>query len=424
MGRILVVIGNFHPRPSSVVVAASPLFAALRAAGHELEFVTNRTDPSWPRQDVVDGWPVTRIDDVRVLNVHRVASELSAARTVPSRGIAQVRGTLSKALNYARYAVVTQEPGTGGWDRRATLEAMLRLHRGNPFDAVLSVSQPYVTHYLAEQFLDRSGADIPWFMHHFDPFSMNRAATPNPAKRRYLLRDELRMLDRCTRAFVTPELKAYLDGTPIRRYADKLVPLAYASMTEHRYAGPHPPVSSGPATCFFAGTLYQGIRSPDYAIDVFARAGTDIELHLMTNYVVPQSIRASAGNLRISSFRPREQMLEVLERADILVNIGNTVEYQIPAKLFEYFGTGKPVIHVSKFAGDPCLSYVTRYPAALVVDELRGDRLGDASAIREFCARYRGTRSSFAEVRAALPECDSVAVCERYVRVICDALTG
>ena len=54
------------------------------------------------------------------------------------------------------------------------------------------------------------------------------------------------------------------------------------------------------------------------------------------------------------------------------MNLGNAVSNQIPSKLFEYFGTGKPILHLSPRADDAVLPYLQRYPLALVLSEQEG----------------------------------------------------
>jgi hypothetical protein len=53
----------------------------------------------------------------------------------------------------------------------------------------------------------------------------------------------------------------------------------------------------------------------------------------------------------------------------IFWSIRNSVEFQIPGKIFEYMSTGKPILHFSKFSEDPAITYLKRYPKALIINE-------------------------------------------------------
>ena len=57
-------------------------------------------------------------------------------------------------------------------------------------------------------------------------------------------------------------------------------------------------------------------------------------------------------------------------RADVLVNIGNRLPLQIPGKLFEYFGAGRGILHLSPREPDES--------ARLVLERKRGWVVRDA----------------------------------------------
>ena len=60
------------------------------------------------------------------------------------------------------------------------------------------------------------------------------------------------------------------------------------------------------------------------------------------------------------------------KNADILVSLGNFYDNQMPSKLFVYFGSGKPVLHLAVSESDPTLPYLARYPLALVLHRSEG----------------------------------------------------
>jgi glycosyltransferase involved in cell wall biosynthesis len=55
-----------------------------------------------------------------------------------------------------------------------------------------------------------------------------------------------------------------------------------------------------------------------------------------------------AGNLiRVSGYLPHEAVMELLEAADVLVNVGDAGgSVQVPAKVYEYLGLERPILHV------------------------------------------------------------------------------
>lgn len=98
-----------------------------------------------------------------------------------------------------------------------------------------------------------------------------------------------------------------------------------------------------------AGRVY-AYRDPIGLIDaVAACAGVRLTL------IVPDppqadiaaSVERAGDRVRVVGALPHAAVLDALERADILVNFGNAgPSVQIPARLFEYLGIERPILHV------------------------------------------------------------------------------
>ena len=101
--------------------------------------------------------------------------------------------------------------------------------------------------------------------------------------------------------------------------------------------------------------------------------------------------------------------------AQVLLNIGNLAENQLPSKIFEYFATGKPVLHLSMTDNDPALPWMERYPLALVLR--RGDDEAPAR-LAAWLAQTAGKRLDFAQVAALFPEVCPDAVARQFLDVL------
>ena len=60
---------------------------------------------------------------------------------------------------------------------------------------------------------------------------------------------------------------------------------------------------------------------------------------------------------------PPDEAAALENRADVLVSLGNTYDNQMPSKLFGYFATGKPVLHLAVSENDPTLPSSGALPA-------------------------------------------------------------
>ena len=106
----------------------------------------------------------------------------------------------------------------------------------------------------------------------------------------------------------------------------------------------------------YAGRLY-GYRDPAPLLRGVA-ASDGVRLTLVVPDPPPtddaETVAATAGGrLRVLGPQPHARVLRMLERADVLVNLGDRGQpVRTPAKLFEYFGIERPILHVHSEGAD------------------------------------------------------------------------
>ena len=107
----------------------------------------------------------------------------------------------------------------------------------------------------------------------------------------------------------------------------------------------------------YIGSFYPGVREPHSLLSlvreiVERRKGLveSLEVHI---YGETRTVRETfdefmvLGNmLHLHGPTSHDVVKQVLEQADVLVNIGNNTAYQLPSKLVEYISTGKPLINI------------------------------------------------------------------------------
>lgn len=181
----------------------------------------------------------------------------------------------------------------------------------------------------------------------------------------------------------------------------------------------------------FLGSTYVDIRSPDYCYALLHRvleAYPGIEIKFVGP--VYGSLSATAKNfenLLGPSFKRRERVSAVdadqlMNEADFLVNIGNTVQNQMPSKIFEYFSTGKPIINFYKISECPTLNYTYKYPYCLNIPEFRPIDDNLVSEFIRFCSLNFGKRLTYTQVRSIFPDSTVEAVGAKFKVIIGNVL--
>ncbi len=145
----------------------------------------------------------------------------------------------------------------------------------------------------------------------------------------------------------------------------------------------------------FCGWLYSGIRSPEYFLNIVSRLDEKYRITFMGRECDKLSerfeIKTKAEIITLPQ-QPYEKALEAMEKADILVNIGNSVPVHMPSKTLEYINTGKPFVNFYKMEDCPTLYYSERYPLCLNLYEGDGDIENAVKKFTSFCESKKGER--------------------------------
>ena len=119
----------------------------------------------------------------------------------------------------------------------------------------------------------------------------------------------------------------------------------------------------------YCGSLYADIRSPEYLYELVKKSGNP-NLHITIVGGVYGSF-SDEFNAKYTDFIKqhvtligkvsKEKAREYLNVADIVVNIGNTINNMLPSKVLECISTGKRVLNLCQIENCPSLPYFEKY---------------------------------------------------------------
>lgn len=137
----------------------------------------------------------------------------------------------------------------------------------------------------------------------------------------------------------------------------------------------------------FVGSMPNNIRNPKAIIDIISKLqGIDYKLELIgsSDYLSYLEMIASGDKrIKIEGVVSHDEALAKIHNADFLLNIGNSLSYMVPCKIFEYMSYGKPIISSYRIDDDPCLPYLSKYDNCLLIDE-REDEKDNILKLKEF----------------------------------------
>ena len=119
----------------------------------------------------------------------------------------------------------------------------------------------------------------------------------------------------------------------------------------------------------YTGSFYSFRKSGELLAAVAAVPGVRLNI---ASVVVPEDViaasRRAPQSVRLLGFLRHTQALELQQLADVVVNIANEDPCQVPGKLFEYFGSQRPILHLASSSEDASAGMILMYRRGWVCD--------------------------------------------------------
>ena len=252
------------------------------------------------------------------------------------------------------------------WSFLASRKAM-KLHRRNPFDAMISISPSMASHWTAYRIKKRFPA-IRWLAKFQDPFIDNPFRRSHRSLDKYERALERNVFHAADRISANTNTVCEIWRSRYPEIADNFV-VTWGGYDPDEVIEPLPQPKHEGLLLRHVGTIYAG-RRPDKLIESLDRLTQSgeirpgsmtlelIGLSDLSGFIQPNAIdRLIAGGwLRVGSeYIPRAEALRAAEESDALLLLdiapGNT-KLQVPAKLFDYIRIGRPILAFTA-AGSP-----------------------------------------------------------------------
>ncbi|MEQ1747501.1 MAG: glycosyltransferase, partial [Saprospiraceae bacterium] len=270
------------------------------------------------------------------------------------------------------------------------------LLKAQPFDAVVSVSLPFTGHLVGWHAKNLAPA-LRWLADIGDPFTIQ----PKPPNNDFLYgriskRLERAVLEKADTVAVTNTgaVRAYREQ--FGEVAEKLrvVPPAWRQAIspkslEHwalnsKMSNVQCSISNVQVHLGFFGALYAPTRTPDVFLGLLQKTYStrpDLFGRLYAHFygdVFPEFFEklTNTPGVVLHGLCSRADAEAAMQQMNILVNIGNTTDYQLPSKVVDYLAVGKPVLHLSYVERDPFLDFWGDVPELLAL-RVRDGRIAD-----------------------------------------------
>lgn len=382
--KLLIIMHEFTPARSPRAYRWGAIAEQLARDGHQIDVVCS-WKPGLPRHE---SGPVCveRVGDRLAAHLRQQLAKppsAGASRPWQSDPIAPPRASLlAKAAAFAYYRLwkLVYWPDAQCLFMPPALRAARRLLSAHTYDALITVSLPFCCH-LVGLALKRSNPNLRWIVDIGDPFALLHDIPLNNHRlyARLNRRAEAAVLRRADHVAMTTrgaweeyrrEFDLDIDKVSIIPPLQSLP--SRSDSTRVRRSG----TVSDAVRIVYCGRLYNDIRSPQYLLKLWQRLndlkanGVPAQLHFYGEIGdcagVFEPYRAFLGErLFLHGQVERPVIAAALAEADVLANIGNSTSHQLPSKIVEYIGMGKPILNLVSHARDCTLELLADHPATL-----------------------------------------------------------
>lgn len=255
------------------------------------------------------------------------------------------------------------------WQSSAFKKASEIISNENISD-LITVSWPFSDHVVGAKLKDKY-ADLNWIADTIDPFYLSKAVNNNSIYNSLNYRYEKKILSSADAITVlTDKLKG--------KYAELYPSIKDRIWVNHNIFVPYERIMDNEVVdkstikLVFVGTLTPITRSPADLLNLFqnllndSKLSNNLELHFYGDWRQCSKIFEKFNHLLneslfIHGIIPREEIPKILNKASVLINIGNNNEFQEPSKILEYIYLSKPILNVCSINADSSLEILSAY---------------------------------------------------------------
>jgi hypothetical protein len=397
--QITFLVGSFHPDFSAVGYCAYQVQKCLTDE-FDVSVISLRGSLSEPLKERLDTISVHRIetDDMR-------ARAQAVADTNP---LARARLMALRLKGAARRLLSPQTI-----DQPLVRAYLAHLEEMDPRPKVIvPVVFPFET-VLAALAFKRANPEtivIPYLFDDFvDSGSLHVLKLARALKRGRHLRLERRMLEVADAVLSMHPLRAHFERYFSSRLREKITYLEHPLLTQPATALAQPTDDAVTRLCY-TGALLKKVREPDYlrALLRAIRPGQTVQadFYVMGSASAEILTESVGDTVRIVNHGrvPKPEADAAVQYADILINLGDAQGKQVSSKVFEYMGTGKPIVHLAYVPDDTVTRILSKYPLALCLVQDQGRFDDNVRLFSEFITTRRGDKLNFETVKAIYPE--------------------
>ncbi|WP_099354717.1 hypothetical protein [Fredinandcohnia onubensis] len=396
MKKILILTSLYLPNPSANGINTNYIVNELKKRGHEVHCVSIKRENE-SSFEVIDGTHIYRISPSfysRIMSKEKDLKE-NFLRNLFFKACRILRALKLGLLLY-------RFPDNDILQNKKTYNLLKSLHEKEQYDCVIGVFKPF-TNIAALRKFKKYNNNVVCGAYYLDLI--------NSAKRPFLMpkwlykqlcyKGDINTFKELDYILLAKGGKSIYDGMEYDSIREKIDYIDFPTFHElSSFSTKNENKQSTVLT--YAGTLDSDYRNPEYLLACLKSIDQNIILNIygkgncddiLSKYNDGESLKIINHGM-VSQEVVRNSMLQT----DFLVNISNKIQNAVPSKIFEMFGTGKPIINLTFSKTDISREYFNKYPSVLNVETWKNidSQLLD---LQEFLIREKGKKYNTLDIK-------------------------
>jgi hypothetical protein len=284
------------------------------------------------------------------------------------------------------------------------------------YDIIISCSAPFGLHVIARNLLNVY-KNAKWYPICLDPFVYNYTKSQKKLNLKYRKKVAEKYFEFAEKIFVQRGIrdenmrKGYNPN-----YHNKIIDISLPNLKDRTKNNN---LNNIKINLTYAGYFYRDIRNPDQMLEMLSKLDDNYVINLVGDGCedIVNSKSFTKSQLKKFGKLSKDECDEILDNSNILINLSNTITNQLPSKVFEYIGFGKPIINFYFSENDTSLYYLKKYPLSFNIN-LNDINEKVIHELDKFCKKNKNRSLTFKESTQKLQD----EVSERVVSLICDSI--
>lgn len=271
--------------------------------------------------------------------------------------------------------------------KHSEYKMLKRMIKNEKYAFVLSTCESFLSCQHVLMLKKELNIKFAWITYFMDPHAFYIKNLNCPG----ILKIEQEIYDKSDLILVTDDIFIENKSNILNKYINKTIPVQFGNLKFIQSRLIRPIFEKDKINCVYAGSLLdENIRSPKYLFKIVNELDDRFIVHMVCNNLSKASIMlcdSILGKNKIIKWYDSltiEESMGIISNAEILINLGNKSVNQTPSKIFDYIGTGKPIINIYSLKNDTSKRYLENYPCKLNILEDENSLPENIFAFREF----------------------------------------